>query len=241
MSKVYSRKQWGARYGNGFGTRKLPAKRVFLHHSVTSPPPTNATFSKDAAAVRTLENIGQSRFKRGISYNRVITRSGRIFSGISIGRIGAHTGGYNTTGVGVVTVGNYSSITPPNSMVLSLVWLLRYMRRKGQVVKTAKYEPHRAVSATACPGNKMVGVIPRINALANDNRDYPKRVLKKGAKGGDVRWVQVRLASMGYDVELTGVFDDKTYAATKSFRKKEFSGPQFGNVGPKTWEKLRNR
>ena len=45
-------------------------------------------FTDDYAAVRTLEDIGESRFGRGISYHFPITPAGLVFEGVSIDRDG---------------------------------------------------------------------------------------------------------------------------------------------------------
>lgn len=69
-------------------------------------------------------------------------------------------------------------------------------------------------------------------------RKYPG-VVKRGAKGADVRWIQRRLVHHGHGVTVDGDFGDKTYAAVKRFRERRFRArPQTGNVGPVTWTHL---
>src|SRR3546814_10622334 len=72
---IITRPEWGARYANGFGLRTIGDLDVYLHHSVTIAPDLLPPFTDDYADVRTLEDIGQSRFGRGISYHFPVTRS----------------------------------------------------------------------------------------------------------------------------------------------------------------------
>ena len=59
-----------------------------------------------------------------------------------------------------------------------------------------------------------------------------RRTLKKGMMGEDVRWVQNRLVSLGYDASTHGTYDDKTVSAVKAFQSQNgltsdgVSGPQ---------------
>jgi hypothetical protein len=243
MLKIYSREQWKAKYANGFGPRPLPAREVYLHHSVTDRPPVKATYAQDASAVRTLENIGQARFGHGISYNRVVCPSGRVFSGVSVDRIGSHTAGHNTDGVGVVLVGNYEKRELVNEQIHSLAALLRQMRKAKQVHSSAKYAPHSSVKQTACPGKYAKEKIWLINYLAKDNAEYTKKI-GRGDKGKEVMWVQVRLINAGYNLEMTGVYDDDTYYAVRSFRRSKMNTPVLllgSTVSVKTWNALRTR
>src|SRR5690606_11920100 len=96
MTRIISRETWGARHADGFYNRKVGRLDKWLHHSVTTQLPTNASTEAERREVRKLDDIGQSRFKGGISYTFVIFPSGRIYEGHSIGRVGAHTAGRNS-------------------------------------------------------------------------------------------------------------------------------------------------
>lgn len=153
-NRIISRPEWGATGRNGFGSRPLPAKSVFQHHSVTAAPAVNATLAQDIAAVKVLERIGDSRFG-SISYNFIIPPSGRIFEGVSVERIGAHTGGHNTAGIGICCIGNYENAELTPAQRDALIWLLAWLRVNGKLLEPAPLRPHSAVSATACPGRNI--------------------------------------------------------------------------------------
>lgn len=159
---IIRRGEWGARYANGFGSRPVGNLITRLHHSVTIAPDLIPPFSDDYAAVRTLEQIGQSRFGRGMSYNTVFTPAGLIFEGLGIDRIGAHTAGANTPTAGLVLIGNYEKDKPPRPMLEALSWYLDF--GVGKWWTNNKLDGgHRDVAQTACPGKYAYELIDNIN------------------------------------------------------------------------------
>lgn len=161
--RVFTRREWGARHPDGCTSAPTPASRIYLHHSVTTPPSGTATLAQDIAAIRSLEEIGQSRFGCGISYTYVIPPSGRIFQGHSDGRQGTHTGGYNTIARAICLVGNYEILSPTSLQINAVQWLLAdgYRRR---VWSTGRLTGgHNQVAQTACPGRHAIAAIPAMN------------------------------------------------------------------------------
>lgn len=61
--------------------------------------------------------------------------------------------------------------------------------------------------------------------------------VKKGAKGNVTRLIQERLNSVGFNLDVDGIFGTKTYNAVKVFQRNR-NLTQDGIVGPKTWEYL---
>jgi len=166
MTEIITRAQWGARFADGFGTRQVGSLDKWLHHSVTAAPPVGADLAADVAAMHVLEGEGQSRFGGGISYSFVIPPSGRVFEGISIGRIGAHTYRRNSGSVGIVLVGNYMTQTVSGQQKTALAGLLQHGVAQGWWRIPTLTGGHRDVYPTACPGTNAYADIPAINALA---------------------------------------------------------------------------
>lgn len=167
--RVISRGEWGARYAAGFGSRRIGSLDKILHHDVMpNTPGAAASLSQDIAAMRRLEAVGQQRFGRGVSYSFAIARSGRVFEGVPIDRIGAHTSGHNRTGAGIVLMGNYDVEPPTPQQLAAAAWLLQH----GQAARWWRLRTitwgHRQVkpAGTACPGRYGYASIPTINALA---------------------------------------------------------------------------
>jgi len=68
----------------------------------------------------------------------------------------------------------------------------------------------------------------------------PQRTLFAGSSGDDVKWLQERLAAMGYSLgEISGKFDSHTRHAVVAFQKVNGIARD-GAVGPKTLEALQN-
>lgn len=63
---------------------------------------------------------------------------------------------------------------------------------------------------------------------------WPPRMICKGMIGPDVSVLQAILAARGYDVAVTGVFDEATDKATRKFQEDQKLDVD-GICGPKTW------
>lgn len=167
FNRIYSRQQWGARYGTGWGDRSAnyPLAECWTHHSVTAHLPANATVAQEMAQMRVLEDIGQSRFGRGISYSFVIFPSGRIYMGLGASRIGAHTGNRNSTSLGVVFAGNYEANKPTAAAEATYAEMLRDFAKAGILRSARTNGGHRDAPGHA--GNACCGrhLLPRLGAI----------------------------------------------------------------------------
>lgn len=161
---IRTRASWGARHRDGVGTRPVGSLEKYLHHTVTRHLPRTATVAEEQLQMRVVEQIGQDRFKGGISYNFGIFPSGRIYQGASVDRIAYHSGaGRNTRGVGIVLVGNTEASQMTTEQLAAVVWLLQHGVQRGWWGDPALTEGHRDFSATACPGRHAYGQIGEIN------------------------------------------------------------------------------
>ena len=164
--RIISRAEWKARHDNGFGSRRLPATEVWLHHSVTIAPDLIPPFDDDYAAIRTLEQIGENRFGKGISYTWLVTPAGLIFEGHSVDRVGSHTANHNTVACGLCLVGSYDTAEPTRAQLRAAAWLLQHARDWGWIDAARLDGGHRDLKATSCPGQHAYDAIPTINELA---------------------------------------------------------------------------
>lgn len=166
MSNIISRETWGARHADGFYNRKVGRLDKWLHHSVTTQLDTDASQDREEIEIRKLEDIGQSRFKGGISYTFVVAPSGRIYEGHSIGRVGAHTAGRNSISAGLCLLGNYETHEVTVEQVAAVAWLLNYGIAKVWWTESKLDGGHRDTKATACPGRNGYSAISTINQAA---------------------------------------------------------------------------
>lgn len=174
--RLISRKQWGARYGDGYGDRPLPASEAWLHHSVTIAPDLkwvdadgDNVDDDEERAMRTIEDIGVQRFGGvyGFPYTfAVMPRGGVVYHGHRVGQMGAHTGGRNDVAIGIVLVGDYEARRPTEAQINAVAWLLRRCVALGWLKTPELTGGHRDVKATACPGQAAYDAIDEINRRA---------------------------------------------------------------------------
>ena len=121
--------------------------------------------------MRQLEQIGQDRFSGGISYTFAVFPSGRVHAGHSIGRVGAHTAGHNTTSAGIVLVGDYSRVGMTAPQLVALVALLAHGVASGWWLELKLSGGHRDTKSTACPGSAAYAQIGAVNTAAGKVSD----------------------------------------------------------------------
>ena len=166
--EIISREQWGARHDAGAGPAPLPAREVWLHHSVTIAPDLVPPFDDEHAAMRLLEQIGEDRFGRGISYTFAVMPTGRVYEGHGVATLGAHTKDRNSIARAIVLVGNYDTHQPTAAQIESTAQLLAHGQREGWWTTAQLVGGHRQApdASTACPGRYAMAVIPAINVRA---------------------------------------------------------------------------
>ena len=164
MTSIISRASWGAKHQDGYGNRPVGSLAVYGHHSVTGHSGPNATFAQDCAAVRTVEAVGQANFGVGMSYTFPIPPSGRIFEGVSIGRVSAHTLNRNHDGAAFCFIGNYENEELTPAQIAAAAWLLDHGQKQGWWTVDRFTALHLDVFATACPGKNAVGPLRAVRA-----------------------------------------------------------------------------
>lgn len=154
MASIASRASWGARRSNGDRNLSGLASAVVLHHTVTAHPSSNASVSAEQQIMRQLEDIGNSRFGSGISYNVLVFPSGRAYQGVSFSRRGTHTGGHNSSVRSICFVGNYETNQPTKAQLETAAEIVAEGRGKWWT-NGAPVRGHRDYSQTACPGKNV--------------------------------------------------------------------------------------
>jgi hypothetical protein len=203
------------------GAMRLPARGVFVHHSVSTP-------SDDlVASMRAIERTGIQRFGR-FSYSYACHPTHGVVEGA--GRsVGAHTGGRSTDNVGwnhisfgFCFIGNYEHLAPTDAQVQMFGDWCQQMVADGALVTDFFVSPHRDVKATACPGRNNIARWDDLVAAARGHRSNPTAatigddVIGPGSTGEAVEDLQAILW-MWTDpsVVVNGTFDDVTAEASQ--------------------------
>lgn len=165
LPNIASRASWGARHDDGDLNLSGLAHDVFLHHSVTRQLAGTASVAAEREQMRNIEAVGETRFGTGISYNVLIFPSGRPYAGVSWNRRGTHTGGRNSTARSICLAGNYDIYEPTEAQIATARRI--YHGGMGRLWRAgAPLYPHRAVKATACPGNHAYDRLDDIRSTA---------------------------------------------------------------------------
>lgn len=183
--KMYSRRQWGARYHYVYGVRRDmkpvtadPADTVVQHITVTlDHGPLTGQFFED---VRTVERIGFERFGSGISYNFVVDmKTGAVAEGMPLDAKGTHTindkgvRGYSydqnavARAIAVLGMPEDELSYKAQLAITHLLWLLV---KHGAVTEGFDYQPHSFFTAKDCPcdstRNRMNNIRQRVQRRA---------------------------------------------------------------------------
>jgi hypothetical protein len=203
------------------GTMRLPARGVFVHHSVSSAS------AGLVAAMRSIEHTGIQRFGR-FSYSYASHPTEGVAEGA--GRsVGAHTGGrsddnigWNHITFGYCLIGNYDNELPTDKQVDEFGQWCAHMVSDGAMVSDFFISPHRDVRATACPGHHTIGRWDDLVAAARGQRSNPTSatigddVIGPGSTGEAVEDLQAILWMWtDQSVVVTGEFDEATAEASK--------------------------
>lgn len=247
------RDEWGAPAPKAQLQRMaLPVSRVFLHHTVTS-------VSDDSKAdMRKVTNY--SRFV-DVPYHVVVHPNGDIFTGRylnGVPALGAHTGGHNSTSLGIALIGRYDQDVRPTQAALdSIAKVLNAFGDQGYLTKTFELKSHSdAPYATACCGTNLKAQISAIFADAkvvggvfvpqpvpqkpqtpvNSYPAYPM-LLRRGSKNVFVRQFQQRLRDRGWKIDVDGLFGPQTEKVVRAFQKDKRLAVD-GIVGRNTWKAI---
>jgi putative peptidoglycan binding protein/N-acetylmuramoyl-L-alanine amidase-like protein len=238
--QIITRAQWGARYADGAAAGAVPSREWWLHHTATIAPDLvfldanrDGVDDDEAAAMRTLEKIGQERFHAGISYTWLLPPSGRIYQGHTMGRQGTHTGGHNTRARAISLIGNYDVAHVSDAQIEAAATILVTEHRAGRAATHQLDGGHRDLKSTDCPGRFGYAAIGPINSRARElwaggGAPSPappppaaggaeQTVLRRGSKGPAVRKLQTVLAAWYPQLHLAvdGDYGPATEAAVR--------------------------
>ena len=154
-----------------------------------------------------------------------------------------------TLGQHTAIVAAFRSYPDTQTCVLNFYELLNsglYSRVKAEADYKTQMKQIKACGymTSSTEVNSVITIIEKYNLTKYDfnsgtpvNYPEPNRVLKRGLKGDDVRWLQTKLSEKGYAVgSIDGDFGPTTEKCVKQFQTDVFCD---GLVGPLTIDKLK--
>lgn len=187
--EIQTREEWGSQLDyRSDRACDFRAKRLFLHIALVNDP--SDLDGPEDQVMRTLEDIGQTRFGAGISYNAAAFNSGALREGQPLTRRGTHT--VNTfrrtwcpvhggSLVAPATSSGFNNNITDRALVLpqqlddpvtdeQLDAAARWgaaLRRTGLAEADARWHGHRCVTAKGCPGQIAYDRIPELQELTD--------------------------------------------------------------------------
>jgi len=264
VTRIVPRDEWGAEYGRGHSTDGAKTELVVHHDGHTRSRP-GMTIDQEAALMLFYEDYhvhgesgtpGLTRANPRIAYSFVVMQTGRIYEGCGWGRIGAHTGGMNSSAYGVFFPLN-GAITPPTSDAFaSFAWLRLEGVRLGHLTPHHIVTGHQDHGKPQCPGRLVYDLVVRGAAVIPPTveevvRARPSLRIGKGgstapaAEREAVRYLQGRLIALGFlapklasgTAATTGNFGVLTADAVQRFQSANGLTPD-SIVGARTWAAL---
>lgn len=177
--KVFTRTEWGSRYGKVYAMRRItrrakrPADTVVQHITVTRP---SGDLRADA---REVERIGYQRFGSGVSYNFLVDMTtGAVAVGQPLDAKGTHTvnlkalAGFsydqNKVARAIAVVGmEHTKLS--DKAARSIAMLIEAMIEAGEVTIGFDYMPHSKFAWKDCPCDSTRDRMPAIRKRVADD------------------------------------------------------------------------
>ncbi|MCI0557324.1 MAG: peptidoglycan recognition protein family protein [Nitrososphaera sp.] len=112
-----------------------------------------------------------------VGYHYVIEKDGTVKQARGDGEIGAHTIGHNLTSIGIAMVGDFGKEMPTKEQIKELGNLLIQLTKKHSIHPLNIF-PHKAMSATSCPGGKLDTSWPVLAYLTAEKPAIHKTIRK---------------------------------------------------------------
>ncbi|GFO44100.1 peptidoglycan recognition protein [Plakobranchus ocellatus] len=94
-----------------------------------------------------------------IGYSFLIGGEGTVFEGRGWDRVGAHTKGYNSVGLGFCLIGNFMDKSPTQIQLNTAKQLLECGVSQGKLRSDYIVRGHRDMVSTTCPGDTLYNII----------------------------------------------------------------------------------
>lgn len=156
--RIVTRAEWGARAPTHH-IANMPALPiyVFIHHGASGE-----CFTKEDCTHRVQNYQSYHMDGRGYSdmgYNFVVGEDGNAYEARGWNEVGAHTLGYNTNGIAICIIGDFSHKVPNDAALNTVKQLINCGLNNHKISPTYTLKGHRDVGVTACPGQSLYDLI----------------------------------------------------------------------------------
>ncbi|XP_039752491.1 peptidoglycan-recognition protein LB-like [Pararge aegeria] len=151
---LITRAGWNARPARSPTSLSTPVELVIIHHSYQP----GACFNTEdcSTAMRSMQDYHQlSNGWDDIGYNFAVGSDGQAYEGRGWDRVGAHAAGFNIRSIGIVLIGDWVSIVPPEIQLETTKQLIAVGIQLGYISPEYRLVGHRQVRATECPGEAL--------------------------------------------------------------------------------------
>jgi N-acetyl-anhydromuramyl-L-alanine amidase AmpD len=132
-----------------YAKRDLSAiDQIVIHHSATPEDTTALSIANYHVGPNHISDDGIP----GIAYHFLIDVKGQILQVNELTTISWHTSGQNTRSIGICLIGNFDEISPSKAHYKSLIYLIRYLRKKLGPLEIAG---HNEYANKSCPGDQI--------------------------------------------------------------------------------------
>ena len=228
-----------------------PPTKLFIHHTASA----NSTDYSLQHGFQLARDIQADHMTRpgwiDTGQHFTVSRGGHVMEGrhrsleaLKNGHqdvLSAHCVGQNDKAIGIENEGTYTSVAPRAEHYAALADLATYICSQYKIRPYQIYG-HRNFNDTECPGDQLYALLPTLRAdvaarIGGDPTQPVWPSLKKGAKGEQVRVLQLLLRAWGSAITADGDFGPGTDTAVRAYQK-EKTATVDGVAGGQTWGQL---
>ena len=140
---------------------------IAIHHTVTLYLSVHATEQDERNQVSMIHTYHKTRGWGGFAYHIISFPSGRVYLVVPLTQLGTHVGWQNDHLLGIVVAGNFTSIVPGKLQQEGVVEGIRLIHTA--LGREVVIKPHRAWTATTCPGNTHSLWVPGLTTLVKED------------------------------------------------------------------------
>ncbi|XP_052262662.1 peptidoglycan-recognition protein SC2-like isoform X3 [Dreissena polymorpha] len=155
---IVTRHEWGARSPTRPHTLLTHTpKYMFIHHGATPFCHTKAECTQMVKSAQNYHMDGHGY--SDIEYSFLVGEDGNVYEGRGWDAVGAHTLNYNSVGLAICVIGDFTNRLPNDAALNAVKQLVQCAHDNHKITATYMLRGHRDVGATACPGNKLYELI----------------------------------------------------------------------------------